>query len=91
MGERLLLALVNEAAYCLQEGILLDPISGDLGAVMGIGFPPFEGGPFRYCDRHGAGKVVARMQTLAETVSPRFEPCPLLVDAASSSRRFHGE
>ncbi|MBM4344202.1 MAG: enoyl-CoA hydratase/isomerase family protein [Deltaproteobacteria bacterium] len=90
MGDRLVLGLVNEAALCLQEGILRDAYAGDLGAVMGIGFPPFEGGPFRYVDRFGARAIVDRLRALESKYGKRFTPCALLVDLAAKGGKFYG-
>jgi 3-hydroxyacyl-CoA dehydrogenase/enoyl-CoA hydratase/3-hydroxybutyryl-CoA epimerase len=89
MGQRLILSLVNEAVWCLHDGTLREPMAGDLGAVMGIGFPPFEGGPFHYCDRCGVENIVTRMQTLATACGRRFEPCPLLLENAAAGKSFY--
>jgi len=62
MQQRMILRFVNEAALCLQDSIIADATSGDIGAVFGIGFPPFLGGPFRYVDSEGAQAIVDRMK-----------------------------
>lgn len=89
--DRLVLLMVNEAAYCLQEGILRDATDGDLGAVMGLGFPPIHGGPFRYVDAKGPEAVVAQLEALAKSHGPRFAPAPILVEMAREGRRFHAD
>jgi 3-hydroxyacyl-CoA dehydrogenase/enoyl-CoA hydratase/3-hydroxybutyryl-CoA epimerase len=89
MAERLGLQLVNEAARALAEGIVRSPRDGDIGAVFGIGFPPFRGGPFRLVDARGADQVVDALQRLRDAHGPRFEPAPLLVDQARSGGRFY--
>lgn len=72
------LVMVNEAALCLQEGIIDNPLDGDIGAVFGLGFPPFRGGPFRYCDAEGVDKVVALLEALASKHGGRFKPAEIL-------------
>ncbi len=87
--ERLTYAMANEAAFCLQEGILRRPRDGDLGAVLGLGFPPFRGGPFRWMDRTGLPAVITKLEALAAKHGPRFTPAPILVDLARAGKKFH--
>lgn len=90
LQDRVLLRMVNEAAQCLQEGILDNPVDGDIGAVFGLGFPPMTGGPFRFVDTVGASSVVSTLERFADKHGQRFTPSQLLVDVARSGRRFHG-
>ncbi len=87
--KRLSLVMTNEAAHCLQEGILNSPRDGDIGAVFGLGFPPFLGGPFRYIDRLGPRKVLAMMEDLENIHGNRFKPAGILHDMAGENKRFY--
>jgi len=83
------LAMVNEAARCLEETIVRAPRDGDIGAVFGIGFPPFRGGPFRYIDAVGAAEVVKQLEALNARHPGRFAPCEQLVSMAREGARFY--
>ncbi|MDB5099433.1 MAG: 3-hydroxyacyl-CoA dehydrogenase NAD-binding protein [Cyanobacteria bacterium RYN_339] len=78
MVERLVLMMINEAVHCLQEGIIGSPRDGDIGAILGLGFPPFRGGPFRYVDACGGADVVARLEALEKVHGARFKPAERL-------------
>ena len=86
--DRLLLQFVNEAARCLEEGILRSARDGDIGAIYGLGFPPFLGGPFTYIDRQGVVDVVRRLDGLANRFGKRFEAAPILREYAKSGKHF---
>ncbi|KAL7540194.1 hypothetical protein ACHAXR_012318 [Thalassiosira sp. AJA248-18] len=88
--DRIASRLVNEAAKCLEDEIIENPVDGDIGLVFGIGFAPFKGGPFRYLDAVGVSSYVDRMNGFADTLGEQFEPCQLLKDYAASGKKFHG-
>ncbi|HET8865869.1 MAG TPA: 3-hydroxyacyl-CoA dehydrogenase NAD-binding domain-containing protein, partial [Gracilimonas sp.] len=77
---RMALTMINEAAWCLEEGILKSPEDGDLGAILGLGFPPFLGGPFRYIDQIGADKVVEKLRKFEDEFGHRFKAAQILMD-----------
>ncbi len=89
MAERCVLQMVNEATRCLGEGIVRNPKDGDIGAIFGLGFPPFLGGPFRYAQAMGIGKLLERMEHYEERFGKRFEPAPHLVDTVKSQLKFY--
>jgi 3-hydroxyacyl-CoA dehydrogenase/enoyl-CoA hydratase/3-hydroxybutyryl-CoA epimerase len=88
---RCVLAMVNEAVRCLEDGIIRSPRDGDIGAVFGIGFPPFRGGPFRYIDAAGAARVVNLLERLELSHPGRYAPAALLADMARTGGRFYPE
>ena len=88
--ERVVLQMVNEAVRCLGEGILRSARDGDVGAIFGLGFPPFLGGPFRYADAIGPKSLLDRIERWHDKFGDRFEPAPLLVEHARSDKKFYG-
>jgi 3-hydroxyacyl-CoA dehydrogenase/enoyl-CoA hydratase/3-hydroxybutyryl-CoA epimerase len=85
---RCALQFVNEAMHCLGERILRSARDGDVGAVFGLGFPPFRGGPFRFVDAMGAPEVLRRMRSYEQTFGKRWAPAPLLVEMAATNGTF---
>ena len=89
IAERCVLMMLNEAARCLDEGVIRSARDGDIGAIFGIGFPPFLGGPFRYLDSLGVQNVVNKLTQLSETVDQKFAPAEILVKMASDQKTFY--
>jgi len=88
---RLVFAMLNEAAHALGEGVVRSARDGDIGAIFGIGFPPFRGGPLRTLDTIGAAAAVTILAQLAVKHGPRFTPAPRLVELARTGGRFHDD
>jgi 3-hydroxyacyl-CoA dehydrogenase/enoyl-CoA hydratase/3-hydroxybutyryl-CoA epimerase len=89
LAERCVLQFVNEALRCLGEGILRNPRDGDVGAIFGLGFPPFLGGPFRWAESQGLGKLLVRTEHYQERFGARFTPAPLLIESVKSARKLY--
>lgn len=91
LQSRMVLLMINEAARCLEEGIVAGPADVDFGMIMGTGFAPFLGGPLRFADYVGVSQLVEEMDKLATTDAPRFGPCALLQTMAAKGKSFYEE
>ena len=80
--------MINEAAFCLADGIVASPAKLDLAMIFGTGFPPFRGGLCAYADALSAAAIVEGLGKLAAAHGPRFEPAPLLVGMAKTEKKF---
>ncbi len=88
---RTVYAMLNEAARCLEDGIIHSQRDGDVGAVFGIGFPPFRGGPFRYMDSIGVASLVDQLDDLNDRYPGRYEPAAILLQMAHADARFYSD
>jgi len=88
--ERLVYALVNEAAYLLAEGIAQRASDVDIVYLTGYGFPMHHGGPMFYADTVGLSNVVAAMGKYSGGRHGEFwKPAPLLVKLAAEGKTFN--
>ena len=86
---RLVYSMLNEAAMACAEDVVRSPRDGDVGAIFGIGFPAFRGGPLRMIDDLGPGRVVETLYQLQEQFGERFRPAGSLLEMARGSRRYY--
>jgi len=91
LRNRMVFLMVNEAARCLEEGIVAEPADVDFGMVMGTGFAPFRGGPLRYADSAGVPRLVEDLYKLAHKGDQQFAPCGLLQTMAARQQKFYPE
>jgi 3-hydroxyacyl-CoA dehydrogenase/enoyl-CoA hydratase/3-hydroxybutyryl-CoA epimerase len=90
LQKRLLYVQALETARCLEEQVLLDPADGDLGSVLGWGFPSYTGGTLSLIDTVGAANFVAECDRLAQKHGNRFRPSDWLRKRAADGLSFHG-
>jgi 3-hydroxyacyl-CoA dehydrogenase / enoyl-CoA hydratase / 3-hydroxybutyryl-CoA epimerase len=86
---RLVYAMLNEAAMACAENVVRSSRDADIGAIFGIGFPAFRGGPLRMIDDVGAGRVVETLYQLQEHFGERFRPAPALIEMSRRSGRYY--
>ena len=90
--QRLVFALVNEAAHILEEGIANKPSDIDIAYIFGYGFPPYRGGPMLYADEVGLFNVVQAMHRFAQNPlddANFWKPAPLLARLAAEGKTFN--
>ena len=87
--DRMILGMLNEAARCLEEGVVSKPDYLDMAMILGTGFPPFRGGLCRYADARGLQNIVGKLSTFTAQFGPRFEPAPLLIKMAQDNTLFY--
>ncbi len=78
IADRMVLPMANEAARCLEEGVVRTAAELDLALIFGTGFPPFRGGLCRWADQEGLGRILATLERLESAVGERFKPSEAL-------------
>ena len=91
LQERMVFLMINEAARCLEEGIVDDPRDIDFAMVMGAGFAPFRGGPLRHADHIGITKVTENLERLARSRERQFAPSNLLIEMTRQEKKFYSD
>ena len=85
---RYLLAMVNEGAKTVEEGIALRPLDVDVVLVAGYGFPRHRGGPMKWADMQGLDKVLGEIKELAKEDALFWKPAPLLEKLVAEGKSF---
>ena len=89
IAKRCTYMMLNEAARCVDEGIVRNARDADIGAIFGIGFPPFLGGPLRYIDKIGAQALIAQLRVWADKYGERYTPCEALIAMAENGTKYY--
>ena len=88
LAERMVLAMINEGARCLEDGVVDTADTIDVAMIFGAGFPPFRGGPMRHADSVGLRQVESRIGALRAEKGERFAPSALLTRLAGTDGNF---
>jgi 3-hydroxyacyl-CoA dehydrogenase/enoyl-CoA hydratase/3-hydroxybutyryl-CoA epimerase len=90
LTHRLIFLMVNEAARCVEKGVVDSPEDADYGMILGTGFAPFRGGPLRFAEHFGLKEIVEELERLART-EEKFTPCEILKKYARDGTKFYEE
>ena len=86
--DRMMIAFCNETVRCLEDDIVASPAEADMAMIMGVGFPPFRGGPCRYIDQIGVANYVALCDKYAY-LGKAYEAPAKLRDMAQNGETFY--
>jgi len=90
--KRMVYLMINEAARCLEEGIVESPSDIDVGMIFGTGFPAFRGGLLRYADHIGIDRVAGDLEWYStELKDDRFLPCSFLGNLRDKKKNFYSD
>ncbi|WGE32452.1 3-hydroxyacyl-CoA dehydrogenase NAD-binding domain-containing protein [Actinobacillus genomosp. 2] len=84
IARRCVLRMINEAAWCLQDNVILSTDEGNVASVLGTGFPEFRGGIYAYIEKIGAKEIVRQLHLHRKQFGKRFEPCEWLIQQAEN-------
>ncbi|WP_198957587.1 hypothetical protein [Bradyrhizobium canariense] len=88
LSDRFLFIQALEAVRCLEEKIIESSRDANIGAVLGVGYPRWTGGPLQYIDMIGSRAFALRASELAANYGDRFSPPRMLVRMAEGDDRF---
>ena len=86
--DRMMLAFCNETVRCLEDNIVATPAEADMAMIMGVGFPPFRGGPCRYIDQVGLDNYLALCEKYAH-LGKAYEAPQKIRDMAAAGEKFY--
>jgi len=89
ISDRMMIAFVNETVRCLEDNIVATAAEADMAMIMGVGFPPFRGGPCRFVDQMGVAAYVAKCDQYAH-LGKAYEAPQMLRDMAAANKKFYG-
>ena len=86
--DRTMLAFCNETVRCLEDNIVSTPSEADMAMIMGVGFPPFRGGPCRYIDQMGLDNYLVLCEKYAY-LGKAYEAPQKIRDMAAAGETFY--
>jgi 3-hydroxyacyl-CoA dehydrogenase/enoyl-CoA hydratase/3-hydroxybutyryl-CoA epimerase/enoyl-CoA isomerase len=86
--ERMMLPMLVEAAHALEEGVVGTAAELDMAMLLGVGFPPYAGGPLKYSDWLGLERVVELCKRHVHR-GPQYAPTPRMREMAAAGERYY--